>query len=505
MPGQPPGSGGGGGVLGLGPAQNTFGDATTANRAAAEALRDAYANAQAAWLALYNENRSFWIRLVWAAGTIEQRRNAAGDAWEDVTNVIRGRPGAAGADGTPGGGAFQPVAVDQTVTSAAANEFVATGITIEDNTLYRWDHPSGNGVLFSSAPLFAKNPADAGDVSADASRVNLGELAAAPYPGTVRMGHTAAGELLLADSQAGANDIEFSLYRYVPAAAQGGGLTEAQVQALINATPLSALQGQLLDGQIPAAIMRDAEFTAAAVRNLLSLTAAEVNDLLTGATISGQVITFTQNDGSTVEVTVPQGGMADGVVASGAFNADADELVLTLDTGTAVVIDVPALLRQGAGGGTALSAEDEGTEVDGSVSVIDFIGDGVTVTQTASGEIQVNIPGGGGTQPTHTDQYLAGKADGPFAAGDFTGAAGVAYDAASHTATMPAVAGNVKAAVARLASDPAPTYADVNGQGINQIADFTQQAGTIEINTDTYDVYVSDYAVFATGDRVEFR
>lgn len=84
---------GGTGVLGLGPKQNTFGAADTANRAAAEALRNAYANANAAWLAEYNANRSFWIRLVWDDGTVEQRRNAAGDAWEDVTNVIRGQRG----------------------------------------------------------------------------------------------------------------------------------------------------------------------------------------------------------------------------------------------------------------------------------------------------------------------------------------------------------------------------------------------------------------------------
>ena len=42
------GQGGGGGVLGLGPAQNTFGDSTTANRAAAETLRNTYAGANAA-------------------------------------------------------------------------------------------------------------------------------------------------------------------------------------------------------------------------------------------------------------------------------------------------------------------------------------------------------------------------------------------------------------------------------------------------------------------------
>ena len=93
MPGRPAGGSGGGGVLGLGPAQNTFGDATTADRAAAEALRATYQGNNAAWLALYNDNRSFWIRLVWDDGTVEQRRNAAGDDWEDVTNVVRGPRG----------------------------------------------------------------------------------------------------------------------------------------------------------------------------------------------------------------------------------------------------------------------------------------------------------------------------------------------------------------------------------------------------------------------------
>ena len=90
------GGGGGGGVLGLGPAQNSFGTATTADRAAAKVLLDAYATANADWLTLYNNNSSFWIRLKWDDGTVEQRRNVAGTAWEDVTNVIRGRAGVAG-------------------------------------------------------------------------------------------------------------------------------------------------------------------------------------------------------------------------------------------------------------------------------------------------------------------------------------------------------------------------------------------------------------------------
>ena len=113
----------------------------------------------------------------------------------------------------------------------------------------------------------------------------------------------------------------------------------------------------IVDTQIPAAIMRDSEFSASAVRNLLDLTAAEADDLLTGATINGQVITFPQADGSQVTVTVPAGtstGMADGVVESGAFSADGSELILTLDTSGTVNIDVPALLRSTATGGFTL-------------------------------------------------------------------------------------------------------------------------------------------------------
>ena len=120
--------------------------------------------------------------------------------------------------------------------------------------------------------------------------------------------------------------------------------------------------------------------------------------------------------------------------------------------------------------------------------------------------LQYTFPSGGsGPAPTHTDQYLAGKATDTFVAGDFTGAAGVAYTASSHSATMPTVTGNVFAAVARLATDPDPTYADVNGTGLNQFNDFTQQAGTVTISAAAYNVWVSNFAVFATGDMVEFR
>ena len=85
---RPAGGGGGGSAYGLGPAPNTF---------AGDTARDAQAS-DADWLAQYNANRSFWIR----TGTTIQRRNAAGDGWEDVTAVVQGPAGRDGTDGEDG-------------------------------------------------------------------------------------------------------------------------------------------------------------------------------------------------------------------------------------------------------------------------------------------------------------------------------------------------------------------------------------------------------------------
>lgn len=87
MPSRRPSGSGGDSAYGLGPPTNTF---------ANDAARDAYATANAAWLADYNANRFFWIR----NGTKIQRRNASGTSWEDVTPVVQGRTGGRGADGS---------------------------------------------------------------------------------------------------------------------------------------------------------------------------------------------------------------------------------------------------------------------------------------------------------------------------------------------------------------------------------------------------------------------
>lgn len=61
-------------------------------------------------------------------------------------------------------------------------------------------------------------------------------------------------------------------------------------------------------------------------------------------------------------------------------------------------------------GSGPMSVEDEGVEVDAAVVLINFEGDGVTVTQTASGQILVTIPGAtGGAVDYDVSTYIADK------------------------------------------------------------------------------------------------
>ena len=121
-----------GGVT-LGPEQNTFGAITAANKAAAETLRNNYAAAQAAWLALYNGDKSFYIRLVWTGnGSAIQRRNAAGNGWEDITFIISGP---AGAPGTIGSASQIKIAYESNAdTNAFSDSLAAKLVGVEPSS-----------------------------------------------------------------------------------------------------------------------------------------------------------------------------------------------------------------------------------------------------------------------------------------------------------------------------------------------------------------------------------
>ena len=157
------------------------------------------------------------------------------------------------------------------------------------------------------------------------------------------------------------------------------------------------------------------------------------------------------------------------------------------------------------GPGSTILAADEGVDLPNPITKLNAVGVGIVATEIG-GVLTLTVVGGGGGMPaTHTEQYLAGKATQNFVPNDFTGSTGVAYSSGLHTATLPAQQGAVYAAVARISTDPEPTYADVNSQGINAFSDFTKQAAEIEISGAMYEVWVSDYQIFVTGDRVEWR
>ena len=116
---------------------------------------------------------------------------------------------------------------------------------------------------------------------------------------------------------------------------------------------------------------------------------------------------------------------------------------------------------------------------------------------------------GGGTPPTHTEQYAALKSTNAFVAADFTGSNGVQFPAGSHTVDFPDPgAGQFYFAFARITTDPDPNFMDINSSGLNQFGALTRQAGTITIGTDTYNVWVSNNAFDGpslAGSTAEFR
>ena len=144
---------------------------------------------------------------------------------------------------------------------------------------------------------------------------------------------------------------------------RGPGPTDAQIQANVKEFARAGNATLVGDADIAPEIMRDAEFTAAAVRTLLGLTAAEVNDLFVGASITDHTITVMQNDGTTLNIAVPDD--SDGVVTAAALDGTTNVLTLTLSEGNPVTVDLSSLA--GSGGvslATVLAAIRAGTGID---------------------------------------------------------------------------------------------------------------------------------------------
>ena len=107
----------------------------------------------------------------------------------------------------------------------------------------------------------------------------------------------------------------------------GGATSEDDIDSRISSWARAHNpSGEIPDGTVPAAIMRDAEFTAAGVRNLLGLTATEAGNILVGAFIGTnsageRQITLTRNDGTSTILTLPAAGTTS--------DADIDDRIAT--------------------------------------------------------------------------------------------------------------------------------------------------------------------------------
>ena len=158
--------------------------------------------------------------------------------------------------------------------------------------------------------------------------------------------------------------------------------------------------GQIPETSIPAAIMRDSEFTAAAVRTLIGLTASEQQSLFTGATIAGNVMTITREGLANLMLTLPSGtGSNDGVVSSGTI-LNKRTMRLTLSTGSTVDVDMGDLITDSdelyipadeiAGANTLVLTPDPAlTELTDGLRIAFFM----ETATTANTHITVNISG----------------------------------------------------------------------------------------------------------------
>ena len=116
-----------------------------------------------------------------------------------------------------------------------------------------------------------------------------------------------------------------------------------------------------------------ADQTAAEIRTLLGITASDLDDMVVNASISGSVITLTQQDGSNIELTVPSGG-GGGTVTREQVDDWVNALLLVENSLTKVYSDSGNTLTLGVA--NPFTAENE--------TKLDNIEDNATADQTAS-------------------------------------------------------------------------------------------------------------------------
>ena len=461
--------GGSGGGFSLGPAQNTFGTATTANRAAAEALRDTYANANTAWLAEYDGDRSFYIQLVWTGNaSVVQRRNAAGTGWEDVTGIIRGTRGATGAPGS--NAVAQVLAFLESSTSPAAptvTQDTSNSLTFTDS--WSLDYPA--------------NPTDA--VYSVAVRYTI-DGTARTVPAT-----DVEGPFKITGSPGN------------PGASGGGALVSIGT----------------FTGDLVANIHTDAGFDWPVDSDYFGY---ETNDgaaifWVYGPSIYGNpgitaaAIGAASANANRLRMNEATGGDVGGNLYFGR-TADDRATISSQNASTGITIRfwryVPgdATTQTGPrgfpgtdGAGASPPAEDEGVQVVATPTAYNFVGAGVVVTEDG-GKAKVTISGGGGGGGgmVTDDIYFGTSADATPEGSELTIAA------VNGVGTIAAYVGDMRHLIARLATEPdisSVLYSD-DQSNTNQIGAFTKFGSTVVPTGEAlaFAVWVTNQALAQSAD-----
>ena len=105
------------------------------------------------------------------------------------------------------------------------------------------------------------------------------------------------------------------------------------------------------------------------------------------------------------------------------------------------------------------------------------------------------VSGGTPTPPTHTDMYLGASTESNgsnITDTLFTGSDGIAFPSGNDTVTVPGSTTNAYLWIARLSTDPALVFFDINNSGLNQIGAITLQSQTVTISGDTFNLYRSN-------------
>ena len=248
-------------------------------------------------------------------------------------------------------------------------------------------------------------------------------------------------------------------------------------------TFLSGPTGTVPNNLIPSGIMRDSELTASAVRTLLKLSSTEVDALLTGGSISGRRLTFTQNDGTSTTIDLPADtDTHDGVITRGAFDSSGTELTLTLADSSTIVISVPSALRTGTGSGVDAAGVKQLIKAALTAALTGNTETGIVVTYNADGTIDFVIQA-----PAQIYTNYVGITDGALSAvtaSDFT------VSGVTAALVIPAYMNRRRVLFARPSSEADPSgvylYQSGNRNTINQISTFIKNNTDIQLGGEAH-------------------